>query len=513
MHAHNGTMDRRRFIQRAVVTGAALSGAAWLAPARFGRAQARRELVIAQNQDNQLLDPHLMQVSVDRAIWFSVYNGLLRFDSTMMQPTPDLAERWEMIDPVTYRFYLRPGVRFHSGRPFDADDVIYNFNRVWEIGPRGRIAGYLFDVDRIEKVDSMTVDIILKAPSAVFINYLPFAVMVDRETIDQIDTHPIGTGPYVFERRVVNDHILLSKNTDFWDDITPRRPDTLRLIPVTEEQTRIAMLQSGQVDLAGWLSPILSRTLQNAPNITLHVPEVSASYYVIMMNTQTEPFNDVRVRQAVALAVDQSVFQRNANFGVGEASCNPLPSTHWAYDPSVACPDRDPQRAKQLLAEAGYPNGLHITGKFFANDYMRRASQILQQQLAEAGITMDIVMQDFAVWVEEVYVRREFTLGMTQLTREPDPDGLMQSVFRQGGGNNPMQYYNPDVERWFDLGKQTSDPAERKEYYNNIVRTVIEEAPIVKLHTNDIIWAAGPRVGGVAIHPNGTPSMPDLVVL
>jgi peptide/nickel transport system substrate-binding protein len=460
------------------------------------------QIVVADHTDIAILDPHKMQSTTDEFVWHTVFAGLTRFDATMANPTPEMAESWDRPDDTTYIFHLRKDVKWHTGRAFTADDVVWNWSRIQEIGKSGRIAAYMSDVKEVTKVDDNTVQFTLKAPSAVFLINTPLFVFVDKETVDQIATKPIGTGAYRFVEWIPNDHMTLELNKDYWDQ-SINRPDKLIFRPIPEDQTRLAALQTGEIDVAGNISPALAGDLKDVSGVTVYTPKVSASYWVINMNVTQAPFDNVKVRQAVAAAIDRQAIWHSVLYDNGVPSCNPIPATSWAYDPSQECGPRDVEKAKKLIAESGVQTPIQVTLKVSSADNYPAMAAIIKSNLEEIGFKIDIQVNDFAVWLNDVWVNKNFTITTTSYTREADPDGLMSSVFRKGLGNNVMGYDNPKVDALFDQAKAIYDQKERAKLYQQIVSIVLEDAPLVKVASNFPIWAAGNRVQNVTILPRG----------
>lgn len=489
------------------------------APTATPKPAEKTVLRIAHNQPSSLdeMDPHRSQGQV--LISELPFSRLTQYDSTMMDPKPDLAESWTVSeDGLTIVFKLREDVRFHTGRPMTAADVEYSWKRCRdEIGDKGRCKGQLSDVASFAATGDYEFTVILDKFSVVF---LPFGsahfslAVVDRETIDQIDTHPIGTGPYKFVENIPGDRIVYEKNEDYYDKaVLANRPDRVILTAIEEPLTRVAALKNGEVDLIKNVPYHLVDEIRNTPGLkVLEAPGgVSASYMTIIFNYREGPASDVRVRQAFQLAIDTEAIHQAAYFGIGETGCSLIPKNHWAYHP-ISCPERNIAEAKRLLAAAGYPDGLTLHHYPEAYDHTIKMAEILKQQVAEAGINLEIHVVESNEWVDAVWfgvddpngyegVHKKFDVADAWYGRAPDPDGLMQTVLRaesdKGGwkGNNGMRYFNQEVEDLFDAGKSITDRDERRTIYTRIVDIVAnEDVPLIKVQTMPGIYASNGKI-------------------
>jgi peptide/nickel transport system substrate-binding protein len=288
-------------------------------------------------------------------------------------------------------------------------------------------------------------------------------------------------------------------------------PDEIISTPIPETLTRIANLQAGEIDLAANIPPQLQSQIASDPDLQLFRQPYTASYWTINFNVTKPPFDNVKLRQAVARAIDKETIHQNVFFGTGEVGCSLIPQGHWAYDPSIECPPRDVEVAKALMEEVGFGDGLKVTFKFGGNsaDIEPPLAEILKQNLAEIGIDLELQRLEENLWLQEVWLDKNYEMTDAWYTREPDPDALMQSVLRKDGGNNVMGYYNPRIEELFDQGKATLDPEARKPIYSEITRIMLEEMPLVKLQTVEIVWAGNRKVSGFQITPKGYPNWLD----
>lgn len=488
------------------------------APAETGSEAAATgpsKLTIGYESDILKLDPGVQQTGVDWPPAALVYSRLVEYDNTMMQPVPGLAESWTVSeDGLTYTFQLRQGAKFHSGREVTAEDVDYTFKRGLEIGSKGRFAGYMLAVDTFEATGSHEFVIHLKQVDVTFFPNLAVmsASIVDQETIEQVETHPIGSGPYEFVEWIPGERVVYRKFQDYWNqEQLAQWPDEIVTVPIPEVQTRIANLQSGQVDIATSIPPEFFEQISSDANLQLLGQEVSASYLCLIFSNERPPFQDNKLlRQAIARAIDKEAIQQNVFFGSGETQCNLIPSTHWAYT-ELDCPTRDLEEARRLLAESGFDPATKITFRTFTDQgFGVPVAEIIQSNLTELGLNVEIEPLEWAFYVEDAWVGRNFEMTLAWYTREIDPDGLFSSVLRKEQGNNPMRYFNEQVETLFDEGKATADPEARKQIYEEIMDiAILDDTPLVKLKTMEIKWAANKKVEGLTLLPKGYPNFYD----
>jgi len=521
-------LSRRRFLQAGASSVGALTllglvgcqpAAPAAAPADAPAAEGEEAvaagggtMTIGYDSDILKLDPGIQQSGVDWPPAALVYSRLVEYDNTMMAPVPGLAESWSVSeDGLTYTFQLREGVKFHSGREVTAADVAYTFERGLEIGPQGRFAGYMIAVDSYEATSDYEFVITLSQLDVTFFPNLAVmsASIVDQETIEEVDTHPIGSGPYEFIEWIPGERVVYRKFADYWDqDQLAQWPDEIITVPIPETQTRVANLQSGQIDVATSIPPEFVQQIEADPNLQLLGQEVSASYLCLIFSQERPPFNDNKLlRQAIAHAIDKETINNNVFFGSGEPGCNLIPPSHWAYT-DIDCPTYDPDKARELLAESGFDTSTPITFRTFTDrGFGVPVAEIIQSNLRDIGLNVEIEPLEWAFYVEDAWVGRNFEMTLAWYTREIDPDGLFSSVLREEQGNNPMRYYNEAVEALFDEGKATTDDEERKQIYEEIMQTaILDDTPLVKLQSMEIKWAANTKVQNFSLLPKGYPN-------
>ena len=519
------TLSRRQLLKvsagsMSALTLLSLAGCQAVAPgaapaAEEAAAAGPTKLTIGYDSDIIKLDPGVQQTGNDWPAAALVYNRLVEYDNTMMNPVPSLAESWTVSDDgLTYTFQLRTGVKFHNGREVTAEDVAYTFTRNFEIGSEGRFAGYMIAVDTFEATSPTEFVIHLKQNDVTFFPNLAVmsASIVDKETIGEVETHPVGSGPYEFVEWIPGEQVVYRKFKDYWNqEQLAQWPDEIVTVPIPEVQTRVANLQSGQVDIVTSIPPEFFDQIASDPNLQLLGQEVTASYLCLIFSNERPPFQDNKLlRQAIARSIDKEAITQNVFFGSGETQCNLIPSTHWAYS-ELDCPPRDLDAARQLLAESGFDTSTKITFRTFTGqEFGVPVAEIIQSNLTELGLNVEIEPLEWAFYVEDAWVGRNFEMTLAWYTREIDPDGLFSSVLRKEQGNNPMRYFNQAVEDLFDQAKATPDREERKKLYTELMDiAILDDTPLVKLKTMEIKWAANKKVEGLTLLPKGMPNLFD----
>jgi peptide/nickel transport system substrate-binding protein len=489
-------------------------------------------LTIGTKMDPVPLDPHQIQ-SGDGGGFLSdfVHNRLLQHDDTMTKPFADLASSWtRSSDGKTIVFTLRDDVVFHTGRSFSGDDVVWNWDRIInDIGARGRGKNVLSEVTSYT-VSGNELTITLTGDSPVILPNMALwgLAIIDSESMDGIDTSPVGTGPFTFVEFIPGDRTVLEKFVDHYDTAKLAiRPDRILMTPIEETTTRLAALKAGQIDIAVGLPIPNVEEIRNTAGLQVLEQALSAAYLTMAFNVHAgatffdpipkrgdanfHPIADPKVRQAIQYAVDKDAINKVALLGMGDTDCNFIPKAlEWAYEP-LDCPTRDLDKARALLAEADHGDDWTLTiAPVAGEDIDESIALIIQQNLAEVGITVIVEPLEINAWIKDLWKGGLFEATIAGYAREPDPDGLMQSVFRgespvgPWGGNNVMGYYDEEIEKLFDDGKAISDPALRKAIYTKIVKKVVfEDVPLIRFTTKPVFWAANDRIQDAYIMPQG----------
>ena len=472
---------------------------------------AGSQMKIGLSADVVMLDPQLAQSGSDWTPAALIWNRLVEYDNTMMDPIPSIAESWVVSkDGKVWTFKIRKGITFHSGRELTSSDVVYSFKRGFEIGKKGRFAGHMVSVDSYKALSTYEFQVKLKQVDVTFLANcaVQSASIVDKDTIDKIKTEPIGSGPYEFVEWSPGEKVVYRKNNNYWDKkMLSENPDEIVVIPIPEEQTRIANLQSGQVDLINDVETVFWPQIQNDPNLKLWGQELTASFKAVIFSFEKPPFKGNKLlRQAIAHAINKEAIHQTVFFGAGEVGCNLLPKNHWAYT-EINCYDYNPEKAKKLLKRSGYDTSRPIYFPTSSRPNYLRTAEVVQANLKDIGLKTNIEPQEWSYYVQETWIKRKFEMQVAWYTREIDPDGLFSSILRKEQGNNPMRYYNPAVETLFDGGKSVYDREIRKKYYEAIMNTaILDEMPIIKIQTLERKWASNKKVKSFNILPKGYPN-------
>jgi glutathione transport system substrate-binding protein len=474
-----------------------------------------RVITIAQYADAVSLDPQHTNDNASYSVEKPMLEGLIGFNEKMEQ-IPQLAEKWDAsADARVYTFYLRKGIKFHDGTPFNAAAVKANFDRVRN--PDNKLRRYTLYkiISQIDVIDEHTVRFTLSEPFGAMIATFahpagginsPAAVQKYGQDYGK---NPVGTGPYKFEEWVPNDHITLVKNPDYWDKNNAAKVDKLIIKPVPEDGTRIAMLQKGDAQFINPVPYSMAEVVSKDKNLNLAESESVYTFWVAM-NTQKKPFSDVRVRQAMNYAINKEAIIKAVLRGHGKPADSPLAPRVWGYTPVKTYP-YDPAKAKALLAEAGYPNGFKTLLRGVAQTDPKEIMVAIQGQLKQVGVDVEVASLPAAALSADRFKPLEENRG------EMDYAGWSPSTGDADWGIRPLLtkdnwpptnftigfYTNPKVEEQVRAALQTSDPTKRKAAYAEAQRVIMEDCPWVFLWVNYLLGGSRANVGGISIQPDG----------
>ena len=423
---------------------------------------------------------------------------------------PGLAEKWEIPDPLTYVFHLHRGAKFHDGRLLTARDVKWTFDSLLQGKIRSTKAAVYKFVDRIEAPDDATIIFHMKEQDATLLwNLSDGAIgIVPAGSGDEMTRHPIGSGPFKFVSAETDREIVLERNDDYWGE--KAKLARVRFAVVPDETTEALELRKGSGDIAvNSLTPDTVLTLAREPNLSVDSAHGTRFAY-LGFNLRDPILKDVRVRQAIAYALDRRPMIEYLWRGQAELARSVLPTQSWAYNGDVPAYDHDPEKAKQLLDAAGYSavNGVrfHITMKTSTDANTRLMVAVMQQQLREVGIALDIRSFESATFFSDVIHGAFQMYGLRWIGGNEDPDifeyAFHSSKFPPNGANRGF-YSNPKLDALIDKARREIDPSARKPLYAEVQRILAEDLPYIDLWYLDNVLVHTRRVRNLKLNAAG----------
>ncbi|MGQ9602430.1 MAG: ABC transporter substrate-binding protein [Candidatus Bipolaricaulia bacterium] len=424
-------------------------------------------LVVAEMAEPPGLDPTTnAAAAIDRILQHNLYEGLVKIDNRG-NILPGVAERWEVSpDGLEYTFHLRRGVKFHNGRELVASDIKFTFERDMDPATGHPHPEYYANIAAIEVLDDYTVRFRMKVATPGFLYYLTEgdSIIVPKEAVATLASQPVGTGPFKFVEWVRGDHITLAKFADYYKKELPYL-DKVSFKFISDPSSSLAALQAGNVDviiLSGENVP----TVEADPNLKI-VSGPQNLVQIMAINNAREPFSDVRVRRAICHALDREKIIEGAMFGYGTPIGSHLTPVSPYYADMLWVCGYDPAKAKELLAEAGYPNGFKAKMKL-PQPYEPhiRTGEIIADQLKEVGIELELEIIEWGRWLSEVYTNADYDLTVIGHIGRLDPAAMLSGY----GPARPDYYYrrgysNPDLDELMVKGETTVDEAQRKVIY------------------------------------------------
>lgn len=423
---------------------------------------------------------------------------------------PGLAEKWEAPDAMTYVFHLHRGAKFHDGRLLTSKDVKWTFDSLLQGKIRSTKAAVYQYVDRIEATDDATVTFHMKEPDATLLwNLSDGAIgIVPYGSGDEITLHPIGSGPFKFVSAETDREVVLERNDEYWGD--KAKLARVRFAVVPDETTQALELRKGSGDIAiNSLTPDTVARLAHEGKLSVKTGAGTRLAY-LGFNLRDPVLKNVRVRQAIAYALDRGPMIEYLWRGEAQTARSILPMQSWAYNGDVPEYSHDPDKARQLLDEAGYPavDGVrfHITMKTSTDANTRLMVAVMQQQLRTVGIALDIRSFEFATFFSDVQHGAFQMYGLRWIGGNEDPD-IFEYAFHSSkippNGANRDYYSNPKVDALIDEARRQVDPKLRKPLYAKVQSILAEDLPYINLWYLDNVLVHTNRVRNVTMNPAG----------
>jgi len=424
---------------------------------------------------------------------------------TLVRVTPDgdvvpgLATAWSYPDPTTLRFTLRQGVTFHDGTPFDADAVAASFGRILDPATAAPGRFVLSRIQEVRVVDATTVEIVTDPPFAPLLSHLahPVAAIVPIAQAATLGREPVGTGPFTFVRWVDGSEVVLAANPGYWGGAPAIAEVVVRIIP--EVSTQIVELRSGGVDMIFNVPPDNFLTLAADPAIATGAIDGWSSTHLIL-NVANPKLADVRVRQALAHAIDKALIAEELLRGLAKPGVVPIPGTvRYAVEIEEPYP-YDVEGAKALLAAAGATN-LSLRLDLYQNPDLEAVAQVLQFAFAEIGVQLEIRVQDFSAYTQAVQ-GDDVELAMTGWgTVTLDADYTLYAFFHssQIPGNNRSRFSDPAIDALLQQGRDEPADDLRAAAYAEVQAAVVRDVPMITLYYPRFTFAKRPAVQGEVI--------------
>jgi peptide/nickel transport system substrate-binding protein len=479
---------------------------------------AQHKLTIAVGGAFTSMDPHFFNLGPNNALTAYVFEPLMRFDPKF-QPEPSLAVSWKAVDEKTWEIKLREGVTFHDGSPFTADDVVFSFARIPTLLLSPSSFNYAVKpIAQTEVVDQYTLRLHTVGPVPLLPYNLTGVAIVAKKYADGMTTasfnslqSAIGTGPYRATAFMVGDQATFQRNDTWWDK--PPYWTTVSYRLVTDGAARIAMLRTGEADIIDQVPTRDATDLKANPKVTVVAlpgqrliylgPDASRLVTPFVTDTagqklEVNPLRDPRVRRALSLAINREGLKDRIMDGYAAPTGQLMPEGLSGYEPAIPVDPYDPEHARKLLADAGYPSGFGLTLHGPNNRYMNDAKLVeaIAQMWTRIGVKTEVDVMPAATFFSRVQ-RAEFSMrlagwasdtgeassNLTELVASSNPDKGRDAVYR------PDKYANPKVDTIIEQALATIDQDKRESLYREAERLAMPDMPIIPLHHQVNIWA------------------------
>lgn len=458
------------------------------------------EVNIRINNDPDFLDPHMAQASITFQMILNIFDGLLVGD-TDGTLKPSLAEDYNVSeDGLTYTFTLREGVTFHNGDPLTVEDVQYSFERLMGTETGEPLSSNFDNIASLDAPDEKTFVIKLKEPNSAFLSYLTalHSAIIPKSNDGKHNENPIGTGPFQYSSYSPENNMVLVKNENYWKEGLPYL-DKVTFTFQPDDQTALLSLQAGEMDIVA----VGSHRVQEVENQFNIQYQDSNSVLLVGYNQQREPFNDVRVRQAINYAVNKDDVIEAAFSGYAtKLGSNMSPAAGEVHKEGLEdAYVRDVEKAKQLLADAGYADGFSTTLSISSHAALyTNVAQVVVENLKEVGIDVEIEVVEWGVWLERIYQGRDYDMTIIDFTGELSPYETIER-YQSNASGNFFNFTNPEFDGLMKDVLSESDIDRQTEIYHRAQEILSEEAAAVYLADYQIIWALNPDLEGYKLYP------------
>jgi len=452
-----------------------LIGLTWILLTQIAYAQKPAyggSIAVAQGVEPPGLDPTTAtSQAIPRVVYTNILEGLVKIDRNG-KIVPALAKNYKMSkDGKEYSFVLNRGVKFHDGKPFDGEDVKFAFERLMDTKNATAHPEYYKDIDSVQVVDPYTVKIKLKNVNSMFLFNLarPDSIIVNRQAADKLKSAPVGTGPFKFVEWARGDHVTLAKFDDYYRKGIPYL-DKVTFKFIGDPSAQIASLKAGDIDAIAYdVSPENALLLEKDPKFKV-LNGYTTTKVILGTNNSRKPFTDVRVRRAMAHAIDRNALIKGAMSGFGVPIGSHMDPGNPYYIDLTSTYPYNPDKAKQLLREAGYPDGFEAVIKLperFA--YAKRSGEIITDMLSQVGIKLKIELIEWGQWIDRVFKNADYDLTVIGHAEPFDINIYANS-------NYYFRYNSPKFQETLKKAEMEVNPKVRKELYIACQKMITEDA-------------------------------------
>lgn len=496
-----------------IVSGLTVLGLFWA-----GALAQAQTITVGQGADAVTLDPHGTNDQPSARVMRQIYDTLI-IQQEDLELVPGLAESWEQLDDTTWEFTLREGVTFHNGEPLTADDVVFTFNRLTDPEVAAPAAFLLGFVESVEAADERTVRITTQYPFAPILAHLSHTAtsILNEQAVteageDYGTTTVVGTGPFSFVRWEPATQIVLERNDDWWGgEVLPER---VVFRPIIEGTVRAIELETGGIDIAYGLEPTDANRIEGGgvPGVRLETVETLSTNY-IGFNVQKEPFDDVRVRQAINHAVDVDLIIEAVLEGRAIPATGPIAPAVFGARTDLEPYAYDPERARELLEEAGYGDGLSLRLHTNENPVRVQIAEVLQFEAAQVGVNLEVFVEEFGAFIDRILDTdtADFDLFLLGWTGNVDPNYAMFELFHSRGDNNYIAYTNPELDALLEEGRRLEPGSEESNaVYREAQAVLMADAPFAFINNTEEIGVNHDTITGWQLHPYVSATFQDL---
>ena len=492
------SLSRREFLEKAAAAGAVIPLSP-LARLSYAQSPSRNRVTVAHGVGVYSLNPYAVNTSPLQAVWGSVMEPLIDADYDKRGYQGVLAESWQM-KGARLQFKLRNGVRFHDGTPFSSKDVVASFKRILT-DKQSLQAPNLGNIKEMDAPDDLTVVLTLKKTDANALEDINSRLIMKQsvaEKMGEADNPPIGTGPFKFVSWDRSGQFVMRRNENYWGQAS--KIDEVIYKNIQEDAARIAALEAGQADIVSNLPPHEVERLKSNPRLRVQ-PVQGLRPIFLVLSPAYKPLDNPKVRRAITHAIDRDRIIKLVLEGNAYPLRGLLGPQVFGYDPEARAYPYDPEKAKQLLNEAGFANGFEIeyhspTGRYPKD---REVAQVIVEQLSKVGIKANLKTPEWSIFNTD-YKNGKYAFYLTGRGSLTDADTLFQQYFRTGMTKRVLGYSNPKLDEILDAQQQTFDVKKREKLLWEAHRIILEDAPAIPLwnamdiyaHRADLVWTPPP---------------------